>query len=120
MSTIELTKADFLKRVVNYEANPTEWKYLGDKPCVIEFFATWCEHCQGFAPTIQEIAKEYNNQIYVYTIDIDKEQELSSAFGVESIPTLLFCPMTGDPHLAKGAMPKNELEKAITGILVKK
>lgn len=120
MKTIALTKADFLNKVANFEANPTEWKYLGDKPAIVDFYATWCGPCKAVAPILEELAAEYEGQIYIYKIDTDKEQELASAFGIRSIPSLLFIPMNGQPQMSMGAMPKAELKKAIEDVLLKK
>ncbi len=120
VGTIHLTKADFLKKVANYEANPKEWKYLGDKPCIIDFYATWCGPCKTIAPILEELAKEYDGQIYVYKIDTDEEQELAAAFGIQSIPSLLFCPVDGQPQMAQGAMPKEGFKQAIEEVLLKK
>ncbi|MDR2627487.1 MAG: thioredoxin [Dysgonamonadaceae bacterium] len=118
-STRYLTKADFLKKVCNYEANSKEWKYLGDKPCVIDFYASWCGPCKMIAPFLEELAETYAGKIYIYKIDIDKEPDLAAAFGISSIPVLLFVPMKNAPQLAKGAMPKATIEQAIKDILLK-
>lgn len=118
MNTIALTKADFLKKVVDYEKNPTEWKYLGDKPALVDFYATWCGPCKALAPVLEELAAEYKDQIYIYKIDTDAEQELAAAFGIRSIPTLLFIPMEGKPQMAQGALPKATLKKAINEIML--
>lgn len=120
MNTIALTKDEFLKRVVNYETNPTEWKYLGDKPCIIDFYASWCGPCKQIAPVLEELAKEYDGQIYIYKIDTEKETDLASAFGIQSIPTLLFCPKDGKPQMIQGAMPKASLKEAIEEVLIGK
>jgi thioredoxin len=120
MGTIHLTKAEFLSKVANYEANPTEWKYLGDKPCIIDFYAAWCGPCKTVAPILEDLAKEYEGQIYIYKIDTEAEQELAGAFGIRSIPTILFCPMGEAPQMAQGALPKDAFRKAITEILLKK
>lgn len=118
--TIHLTKAEFIKRVANYEANTTEWKYLGDKPCIIDFYATWCGPCKSIAPILEELAKEYDGQIYIYKVNTEEEMELASAFGIQSIPTLLFCPMGANPQMAQGAMPKESFKQAIEEVLLKK
>jgi thioredoxin len=120
MGTIHLTKAEFLSKVANYEANPTEWKYLGDKPCIIDFYAAWCGPCKTVAPILEDLAKEYEGQIYIYKIDTEAEQELAGAFGIRSIPTILFCPMGEAPQMAQGALPKEAFRKAITEVLLKK
>jgi len=119
MKTIHLTKEDFLKKVANFETNPTEWKYLGDKPCIIDFYADWCGPCKAVAPILEELAAEYEGEIYVYKIDTEKEQELAAAFGIRSIPSLLFCPMEGQPQMAQGAMPKASFQQAIKEVLLK-
>jgi thioredoxin len=93
MEVINLTKADFLAKVANYETNPSEWKYLGDKPAIIDFYADWCGPCRAVAPVLEELAKEYKGQIYVYKIDTEKEQELAAVFNIRSIPSLLFVPI---------------------------
>jgi thioredoxin len=118
-STIYLTKADFLKKVCDYEKNPNEWKYLGDKPCLIDFYASWCGPCKMIAPFLEALAKTYAGKIYVYKIDIDKERELAVAFNISSIPVLLFVPLKNTPQMAKGAMPKDVIEQAIKDILLK-
>lgn len=120
MGTIHLTKAEFLQKVANYETSPNEWKYLGSKPCLIDFYADWCGPCKAVAPILEELAKEYGDKIVIYKIDTDKEQELAAAFGIRSIPSLLFVPMTGKPQMAQGALPKDQLKKAIDEILLAK
>jgi len=120
VGTIQLTKAEFIAKVANYKANPKEWKYLGDKPCIIDFYATWCGPCKQVAPILEELAREYKGKIYIYEIDTDKEQELAAAFGIQSIPTIFFCPMVGTPHSSMGAISKESFVKAINEILLKK
>lgn len=120
MGTIKLTKAEFLAKVANYEASPSEWKYLGDKPCIIDFYADWCGPCKAIAPVLEELAKEYDGQIYIYKVDTEKEQELAGAFGIRSIPSLLFVPMEGQPQMAQGALPKETFKKAIEEVLLNK
>lgn len=117
MKAIQLTKADFLKRVVNYETNPTEWNYLGDKPAIIDFYADWCGPCKQIAPVLEELAGEYEGKMYVYKIDTEAEQELAAAFGIQSIPTLLFVPMYDKPQMAQGALPKSTLKDVIANVL---
>ena len=115
-----LTKAEFLAKVMNYEKNPQEWIYLGDKPCLIDFYASWCGPCKRLAPILDELAQEYAGEIYIYKIDTEKERELAAVFGVRSIPTLLFCPMGENPQIAQGALPKEQLKEALDKVLLKK
>jgi thioredoxin len=117
---IHLTKAEFLSKVANFQTNPTEWKYLGDKPCIIDFYATWCGPCKMVAPIMDDLAKEYDGQIYIYKVDVDAEQEIAAAYGIQSIPTIFFCPMNGTPQMSQGAMPKESFQKMITEVLLKK
>ncbi len=120
MGTIHLTKAEFLSKVANYEKSPTEWKYLGDKPCIIDFYASWCGPCKTIAPILEDLAKEYEGQIYIYKVNTEEEQELAGAFGIRSIPSILFCPMSGAPQMAQGALPHDAFKKAIVEVLLKK
>lgn len=120
MKTIHLSKSDFLTKVANYETTPNEWKYLGDKPAIVDFYASWCGPCKTIAPILEELAAEYGDQIYIYKVDTEEEQELAVAFGIRSIPTLLFIPMDGEPQMAQGAMPKASFKEAIEKVLLKK
>ena len=118
--TIHLTKAEFLTKVANYEQNPSEWVYLGDKPCLIDFYADWCAPCKMVAPILEELAEEYEDEIYIYKVDTEAEQELAGAFGIRSIPSFLFCPMGEQPQMAQGALPKDGFKQAINEVLLKK
>lgn len=120
MKTIEINKEQFLQRVVNYEQNPTEWKYLGDKPAIIDFYASWCGPCKMVAPVLEELAAEYGDSIVIYKVNTEKERELSAAFGIRSIPTIIFAPVEGDPRVAQGAMSKADFKKIIDEILLNK
>lgn len=120
MEPIHLTKEEFLTKVANYESNPNEWKYLGDKPCIIDFYANWCGPCKMIAPILEELAKEYAGQIYIYKVNTEDEQELAAAFGIRSIPSLLFVPMEGQPQMAMGALPKATFKEAIDDVLLNK
>jgi len=117
---IHLTKAEFISKVANFTANQTDWKYLGDKPCVIDFYATWCGPCKMVAPILEDLASQYDGQIYIYKVDVDAEPEIAAAYGIQSIPTLFFCPMNGTPQISQGAMPKESFQKMITEVLLKK
>ena len=110
--TINLTREDFLAKVANIEANPQEWKYLGDKPCLIDFYADWCGPCKMVAPILEELAGEYADDLYIYKVDTEVEQQLAAEFGIRSIPSLLFVPMEGQPQMAQGALPKDALKEA--------
>src|SRR5690554_2357507 len=117
--TINLTKAEFLTKVANYEESPDKWEYLGDKPCLIDFYADWCGPCKMVAPILEELAEEYKDDIYIYKVDTEAEQELAAAFGIRSIPSILFCPMGEQPQMAQGALPKDGFKQAIDEVLLK-
>ena len=112
-----LTKESFLKKVFNYEENK-DWKFEGDKPCIIDFYADWCGPCKMVAPILEELSDEYKGKVDIYKVDTEAEQELSAAFGIRSIPSLLFCPKEGQPQMAQGALPKASMEKAIKELLL--
>ena len=120
MGTIHLTTAEFKTKVADVENNNGEWKYLGDKPALIDFYADWCGPCKMIAPILEELAEEYAGQIYIYKIDTEKERDLSAAFGIRSIPSLLFVPMNGEPQMARGAMPKDTFKEIIDEVLLGK
>ena len=118
MATTHLTKAEFSEKIANLDSAITEWHYLGSRPAIVDFYATWCGPCRKLAPILEEIATEYAGQIDVYKIDVDKEPQLAAIFGVQSIPTLLFCPMKDQPQIAAGLMDKETLQRAIKEVLL--
>lgn len=120
MKPIELTKKEFLQKVADYENSPIEWKYLGDRPAVLDFYASWCGPCKMIAPILDELAEEYGDEVYFYKVDTEAEEELAAAFGIRSIPTLLFLPMEGDPQMAQGALPKSTFKQVIDKFLLNK
>ncbi len=112
MKTIRLTHADFKEKVFDYE-NESEWRYKGELPAIIDFYADWCGPCKAIAPVLEELAVEYDDRVLIYKIDTNKEQELAGAFGIQSIPTLLFIPMSGQPMLQMGAIPKSAFKEVV-------
>lgn len=104
-------KAEFLNLVMDFEKNPQTWVFKGSKPCLVDFYATWCGPCKISAPILEELAKEYAGKIDIYKVDVDKEQELAAVFGVQSIPTFLYCPMNGNPSLSAGIANSPEATK---------
>ena len=110
MATIHLTKGGFLRRVADLETNPNEFKFLGDKPALIDFYASWCGPCQMLAPTLEELSEEYAGKVDIYKVDVDDERDLADIFGIRSVPTLIFVPMTGSPKRTMGALPKSQLK----------
>jgi thioredoxin len=111
-----LTKETFLNKVFNYEKNK-EWKYEGEKPCIIDFYADWCGPCKVVAPVLEDLAKDFEGKINVFKVDTEEEQELASVFGIRSIPSFLFVPAKGQPQMAMGALPKETFVKAFKDVL---
>lgn len=115
---IQLNTTDFLTKVVNYkDRSERNWNYLGDKPAVVDFYADWCGPCRMMAPLLKEAAKKYAGQVYIYKVDVDKESEVASSFGIQGIPTLMFIPVGRDPEVIVGAIGKEELFSKIDNIL---
>jgi len=111
-----LTKDSFLQKVFNYEQNK-EWKFEGKLPCIIDFYADWCGPCKMVEPILQELAQEYQGKLNIYRVDTQAQQELAAAFGIRSIPSMLFVPLNDKPQMAVGALPKKALKKAINEVL---
>ncbi|MDP8204329.1 MAG: thioredoxin [Candidatus Tenebribacter mawsonii] len=111
-----LTKETFQQKVFNYEANK-DWKFEGDKPCIIDFYADWCGPCKQVAPVLEDLAKEYEGKVDIYKIDTEDQQELAAAFGIRSIPSILFCPKGDKPQMSMGALPKESFVTAIKDVL---
>lgn len=112
----QLTKEIFLEKIFNYEES-SEFKYSGKLPAIIDFYADWCGPCKILAPVLEQLSKEYKDKILIYKVDTEAEQELSTAFGIRSIPSLLFCPVNENPQMANGALPKPQLEQIIADVL---
>ncbi|MBM4176733.1 MAG: thioredoxin [Ignavibacteria bacterium] len=113
-----LTKETFLEKVFNYEQNK-DWKFEGKIPALIDFYADWCGPCKMIAPILEELAEEYKGQINIYKVDTEEERELAGAFGIRSIPSLLFIPINEQPQMAAGALPKDALKDIIDKVLLK-
>lgn len=114
---VYITKADFLKKVYDFEKNPDEWKYLGSQPAIVDFYADWCGPCRQLSPVLDELAKEYSGKLTIYKVNVDNERGLATFFGIRSIPTLLFIPMKGKPQRSLGALSKTELKGIIKDVL---
>jgi len=111
-----LTKETFKEKIFNFEENQ-EWKFEGDKPVIIDFYADWCQPCKVLSPVLEEIAQEYEGKIDVFKIDTEDQQELAAMFGIKSIPSILFIPKDEQPQMAQGALPKDTIKKAISDVL---
>ena len=119
MNVTEMTTEMFKQQVMDYEKNPDKWVFKGDKPAIIDFYATWYGPCKATAPILEELAGEYSGKIDVYKVDVDQQQELAAVFGIRSIPSLLFIPKEGKPQMQTGAMNKPQFEQIIKAELLK-
>ena len=119
-AVVQMDKQMFLSKVFDYTTGATEWKYQGDKPAVIDFYATWCGPCRMVAPILKDLAKEYGDSIVIYKVDTDKEKELSMAMGIQSLPTIVFIPQNGQPQVIVGAADKSTFRRAIDEVLLNK
>ena len=113
----KLTKDTFREKIFDFEKNK-DWKFEGELPAIIDFYADWCGPCRVVAPVLEELSKEYAGKLNIYKVDTDKEQELAAMFGIRSIPSILFVPKEGHPQMAMGALPKDALKDAITSVLL--
>ncbi len=114
--TESLTKQAFLEKVFDYENNK-DWKFEGDKPAIVDFWADWCGPCKVVGPVLEELSEEYKDQLNIYKVNTEQEQELAAAFGIQSIPSLLFIPVDDKPQMAAGALPKESFKKIINDVL---
>ncbi|MDD7318268.1 MAG: thioredoxin [Prevotella sp.] len=117
-NVMELDVKEFKKRVFDYEKNPQAWAFEGDKPAVVDFYATWCGPCKMIAPIMDEMSKKYDGKVDFYKIDVDRQEELAAVFGIRSIPTLLFIPKEGQPTVMQGAMSKADMDSTIQNALL--
>lgn len=110
--TEQLTKETFLTKVFDYEKNQ-DWKFSGELPAIIDFWAPWCGPCRMVGPVLEELSEEYKGKVNIYKVNTDEEQELGSVFGIRSIPSILFVPLEGQPKMAVGALPKESIKQTI-------
>jgi thioredoxin len=116
MKLEHLTNETFKEKIFNYETNK-EWKFEGEIPAIIDFYADWCGPCKTIAPILEELKDEYGDKLDIYKVNTEEQRELSSVFGIQSIPSLLFIPKEGQPQMAMGALPKETFKQAIAEVL---
>jgi thioredoxin len=115
----KLTKADFYQKIMNLEKNPTDWKYSGNLPCIVDFYADWCGPCRTASPILEELAQKYKGQIVVYKVNTDNEKELARAFNIQGIPAFLWIPKSGKPTMSSGIASSKEETKAMFEKMIK-
>jgi len=115
-----LTKETFKEKIMDYEKNPQQWVFAGDKPAIVDFYADWCRPCRMISPIMEELAVEYQGKVNFYKVDTEAERELAAVFGIQSLPTVLFIPASGNPSAQKGALPKESYKQIIDEFLLNK
>ena len=116
MAIIHLNMAGFLRRVA--DIGNKEWKFLGERPALIDFYAPWCGPCKMLSPVLEELSDEFEGKVDIYKVNVDNEEELAMLFGIRSIPTLIFIEKNGTMHRSQGAMGKPQLREAIEKTLL--
>ena len=116
MKLEHLTIESFKQKIFNFEAGK-EWKFEGDNPAIIDFYADWCGPCKVVAPILEELKDEYGDKLDIFKVNTEEQRELSSVFGIQTIPSLLFIPKEGQPQMAMGALPKETFKQAISEVL---
>ena len=119
MNVIHLTEEEFLNRVADYRYPQAEWRYFGNRPAIVDFYAGWCGPCRALGPVLEEIATKYGGDIYVYKVDVDQCEAVADAYDIRSIPTTFFIPMKGRPVKMVGAISRSEIERQINDVLLK-
>ena len=118
---IDLNANEFVEKIHDFKRSPNNFIYVGDKPAIIDFHATWCGPCKQLAPTLRALAAEYGDEIYIYKVDIDKEPDIARAYGIRSVPSLLFIPHDDAvPQMGQGNIPKESLREVIDGFMLGK
>ena len=119
---VYLTTEQFKARVMDFTTYTPEkgWEYKGDKPCVIDFYTTWCGPCKRLAPIMEELSQTYCGEVIFYKVDTEKERQLAYFFQISSIPQVLYIPKQGNPVLLQGLYPKENIIKIIEEFLLGK
>lgn len=112
----ELTKKTFCEKIFDYEKKK-EWEFQGKLPAIVDFYADWCGPCKMVIPILEKLADEFQGKLDIYRVNTDKEQELAQAFGIMTIPSLLFIPQKGEPQMARGALSREAFVKMIREVL---
>lgn len=118
-SVRQLTTDEFLTNIFNYRTDSV-WSYKGNKPCVIDFYASWCGPCKRLAPIMEELAEQYQGKVVFYKVDTEEQRELAQVFNISSIPQVLYIPKKGNPTLLKGLYPKENMIQIIDEVLLNK
>ncbi|UIR54890.1 thioredoxin domain-containing protein [Sphingobacterium sp. SRCM116780] len=111
-----IDKTYFREHIYDYKQDK-EWKFKGDKPVVIDFWATWCAPCMKLMPAMEALAAKYKDKVIFCKVNIDKEGELRQVFGINAIPLLYFAPVKGDVVKVLGLEDISKIEAQIQQLL---
>lgn len=120
MATIHLTSKQFISKVADYKANHGNFKFLGKRPALLDFYAEWCAPCRTLSPVLEDLSNEFEGRVDMYKINVDEEEELAALFGIHSIPTLIYVSLDGRMQRSQGAMGKVQLREMIERVLLSK
>jgi len=118
MAVEHLTLEKFKEQIFDYE-NEKEWKYKGDVPAIVDFYADWCHPCKMVAPIMEKLQERYKGKLKVWKLDTEAERELAAMFGIRNIPSILFIPLEGTPMMQIGAFPEHVYVEIIEKELLK-
>jgi len=119
-NTIHINRSEFIAKVIDYTQGAENLKYLGDKPCIVDFYASWCGPCKIAGPILEDLAKEYEGRIYIYKVNTEEERQLSAELGIQSIPAFFYFPMDGKPISSAGIAKTPEETKRMFKEIIEK
>ena len=97
----------------NFEAEVLK----SDTPELVDFWAEWCGPCRAIAPVVEEVASEYSETLKVGKLNVDKDNQVASQYGVRSIPALLIFNKGSVVNQIVGAVPKTRITDLLDTVI---
>lgn len=110
---VQMDRAMYIEKIHDFVASPDTFKFNGDRPAVVDFYADWCRPCKHLAPIMEELSDEYKDKVDFYKINVDQERELAMIHGISSIPVVFIFTGKGKPTSSLGALNKEDYESLI-------